>query len=239
MQRCLDTVAGTEACPRDRAGRDGEPARDEPRHPAGHPSRPSRSASRGERRRLDVGPLQRRAVRRHGRRRLRRGDDPRRRRRRSRIASAASPTSGPGRKNLRAKPFKAKIAIDGASRGTTARRAASSSATSGTCSAASRSSSDASPTTASSSIGVVTADGAGRLGAARSRAPRPATPSQLAVRAASRRRGASQGQARPQGAATSSTAATARRCERSRCKVEPKAVTICVPPVVAAIRMPR
>ncbi len=34
---------------------------------------------------------------------------------RSRIASAASPTSGPGRENLRAKPFKPKIEIDGTS----------------------------------------------------------------------------------------------------------------------------
>ena len=35
---------GHEGARRDRAGRDGEPVRDEPRHPAGHPSRPSRSA---------------------------------------------------------------------------------------------------------------------------------------------------------------------------------------------------
>ena len=71
---------GDEGARRDRAGRDGEPVRDEPRHPAGHPAgrrdRPARRAAPPRR-----GPLQRRALRRHGRRRLRRGDDPRRRRR--------------------------------------------------------------------------------------------------------------------------------------------------------------
>ena len=68
----------------------------------------------GERRKLDVGRFNGEHFARHGRRRLRRGDDPAGGRRRSRIASDAPPTSGPARKNLRAKPFKAKIAIDGA-----------------------------------------------------------------------------------------------------------------------------
>ena len=140
---------------------------------------------RGERRKLDVGPLQRRALRRHGRRRLRRGDDPARPTARSRIASAGSPTSGPARKNLRAKPFKAKISVDGAPlvrrqgelhprrqrrpavrrrRGVRGRDA---------------------PTTASSSSASSTPT-ASSTGRARSPAPRPGTPS--ARRSCRRRR---------------------------------------------------
>ena len=67
---------------------------------------------RGDRRKLDVGSLQRRALRGHGGRRFRRRDDP----------GGGRHAQGPpracrvrrtGSKNLRAKPFKAKIAVDG------------------------------------------------------------------------------------------------------------------------------
>ena len=114
-----------------------------------------------------------------------------------------------GSQNLRAKPFKAKIEVDGVSVVHAARRAASSSATSATCSAASRPSRTRAPTTAgsrsASSLRTASADWARDARAHRGRAR-----DEVAVR--TRDDGAAdQGQARPEGAATSSTAATARR----------------------------
>ena len=58
--------------PRGRPGRDGEPVRDEPRHPARHRARGRDRAARRRRRTLDVGRFEQGALRRDGRRRLRR-----------------------------------------------------------------------------------------------------------------------------------------------------------------------
>ena len=79
-------------------------------HRAGRRDRAARRPPQARRR-----PLQRRAVRGHGRRRLRRRDDPRRRSgglkdRLGRVAYVWT-----GSKNLRSKPFRAKIEVDGVS----------------------------------------------------------------------------------------------------------------------------
>ena len=74
VQRAIDAMAGSEDAARDSARGHRQPARDEPRHPAGHRAggvdRSRRRAPPARR-----GPVQRRALRGHGRRRLRRGDD--------------------------------------------------------------------------------------------------------------------------------------------------------------------
>ena len=91
-----------------------QPARDEPRHPAGHRAGQSRSASAAS------GASSTSAASTASDSRVMAGAGfdasmiQRGRRRRSRTGSGASPTSGPARKNLRAKPFKAKIEVDGA-----------------------------------------------------------------------------------------------------------------------------
>ena len=130
----------------------------------------------GDRRKLDVGTLQRRALRGHGRRRLRRGDDPRRRRR---------PQGPPRPRRLRvdgleeprARSRSAPRSRSTASAGSRARRAASWSATSASSSAASRSFEDARPDDGVLELGVVTAEGS-PSGRGRSRATAVGTPTQ-------------------------------------------------------------
>ena len=114
VQRCLDAVAGTKRARRDRAGRDGEPVRDEPRHPAGHRAgrrdRPPRRAAprstsgrfNGERFGVMAGAGFDAAMIRDA--------DGGLKDRLGRVAYVWT-----GSKNLRAKPFKAKISVDGAS----------------------------------------------------------------------------------------------------------------------------
>ena len=111
VQRCIDALAGTEARARDPPGRHRESARDEPRRPAGHRARGC-DRSAWERRKLDVGSFEGEhfavmagigfdaAM-------IQQADGTLK----DRFGRAAYVWTGS--KNLRAKPFKAKIKVDG------------------------------------------------------------------------------------------------------------------------------
>ena len=117
LQRCIDVAGRLRRRPRDPSGRNGESARHEPRrarrHRAGGRDRPRRRPPPPRR-----WPLQRRALRGHGRQRHRRDDDPRCRRR-PQGSVAAPPTCGRGEPARRT--FGAEIEVDGAA-GSAARR---------------------------------------------------------------------------------------------------------------------
>ena len=225
VQQCVDAARWYRDAARDPAGRHGEPARDEPRHPAGHRARGCDRAARRA---------------------------PQARRRAASTASTLRVMAGigfdaamiqqadgtlkdrfgraayvwTGSKNLRAKPFKAKIKVDGVPlvrrrrelhprrqcrsslrrhrgvRGRTTRRRSSSTSASSTRKASS-------------------------IGSARSPARR--RPSRALAARAGDESGEDLGEAEPQGPRTRSTAAIASRSRPSRSAFSRAAITICVP----------
>ena len=202
---------------RDHPGRHREPVRDQSRHPAGHRAG-GRHRPRGDAPALDVGPLQRRALRRHGGRRLRRRDDPRRERaqgpRRARrlpverLARTCAPSlQGPDRGRRRRLVRGPGDLRPRRQRRRHLRRRAGLSRTPSPTTA--RSSSASSPPRARSQwMRTIARTAVGRAAAL---AVRPRHP-----REEDRRR------ARPQGPATSSTAAIAARSRSSRCAWSPR-----------------
>ena len=228
VQRCVDALAGSAR--RSRSSRPG------PRTCWRRTSASRRTSSRrwtsgwaATRRRIDVGRINGERFAVMAGAGLRRADD-RRRRRRAEGPPRAARLHLDGRKQPAREAVRARRSRSTARAGTTARRAASWSATSASCSPASRCSRTRSPTTAcsrsASSRPTACAVGADDRRAVVGNAEQVAA--RLDHEGAHR-----PDQARPEGAATRSTAATARRSASCASSVEPGAVEICVPQAAA------